>query len=417
MLVASIFAQSPIGKASTSPCLFNKTHCSCRNVDNPGLCLRHQNDSMCLVDKCSDTGFTCDCNGTETCAFTDCNAWITTNVMKSSFGLGKTVTCELSAIKCLRRVSEIPVENPSKEPVEYRMVQFGPRIEQNMVNMSAFKTTKFIVVAGDRVVADFEDIEKAKAELSKYPKGARSPSRAVFEVIDGVVGSDPHTVNGENQGAAMASGFNKFWWNWNDINRMKEIADKFVTLDVGRFLSPYGDMHGKWDHALRLHSRWITLRMYNEKGADGKVLCGIYNTYGISDDGLGNMKVSVEINAVGGTVEFIACDDVGECKGSKGKSLTGRHTLVSSLSDGWCIRPLESNGNAVSVKFSNVDGIKGVMLQSPAGQEKMFKFGEGAGMLGQMNSNGLVFNGTTPEIMFNLDGIMVDTSTSSEIGV
>lgn len=90
-------------------------------------------------------------------------------------------------------------------------------------------TTLFIVVANKQVVGMCNDLEQAKAELNNYPKGASSPSRMIAEVKNGVVQGDPHVVGGERQGDGLKAGFNKWWWNWNDINSMVKVAQGYLA--------------------------------------------------------------------------------------------------------------------------------------------------------------------------------------------
>lgn len=67
----------------------------------------------------------------------------------------------------------------------------------------------FIVVAKEKVVGKFKDLCKAKVVLEKYPKGARTPSRTIFEVKNGKVQPNPQTIAGHNQAA-----FNPWYWDW-----------------------------------------------------------------------------------------------------------------------------------------------------------------------------------------------------------
>lgn len=302
-----------------SPCLFNSTHCSCRNVEHPGTCLRHLEGPYCTADQCSGKGFTCDCSGTQVCELTVCKVWISTEEgTATSLRQEQNVGCRLvTSTTCLLQIGEIGAAPPKGEEPDFRMVQFGAGSDTTMFNMSAF-------------------------------------------------------------------------------------------IDEGNFISKSYEMHGKWKNANRLLRRYITLRMYDLDGEDNHMLCAIYNSYGISDDGLGNMKVKVEIKGKSGqSLEWVACDDIGECKENKGSSLQGEHFLVSYLTDGWCVKPLEWNGNVVSVKFSDVHGMRGVMMQSTAGREETFKFGEGYGMTGSVDENKLVHGGSTPEILFDLKGMEV----------
>lgn len=170
------------------------------------------------------------------------------------------------------------------------------------------------------------------------------------------------------------------------------------------------NMHGKWKNAQRLRRRFITMRMYDSETPGPRMLCAIYNTYGVKDDKLGNMKVRTKIYGTSNQrLEWAACDDKGECVGQSGLELAANHGLVSFLSDGWCVKPLESNGNVVTVRFSEVVGMKGVVLQSTAGQDQVFLFSDGKknGMSGRVDKHGLVNHGEVPDIQFNLRGIEV----------
>lgn len=301
------------------PCLFNSTHCSCRHVEDPGNCLRHQVGSYCVVDECSRAGLTCDCSGSKMCERKPCNVWILSeDELLSSLPQGRKVGCRLiTSASCLVHDAKVSVPTPQIEEPDFRMVQFGKASDATMFNMSAF-------------------------------------------------------------------------------------------VDEDNFISKSYEMHGKWKNANRLTPRHITVRMYETDGEDNLMLCAIYNTYGIADDGLGSMGVSVRITGISGQdLEWVSCDDVGECKGERGNILTGRHLLVSYLADGWCIKPLEWNGNVVSVKFTDVYGMKGIMMQSTAGREEIFNFGGRHGVTGSVDTNGLVQGGESPDILFNLQGIKV----------
>eukprot|EP00177_Eucheuma_denticulatum_P004446 GFKZ01008076.1.p1 GENE.GFKZ01008076.1~~GFKZ01008076.1.p1 ORF type:complete len:479 (-),score=47.46 GFKZ01008076.1:964-2400(-) len=384
-------------------CLFNSTHCSCSKTENPGTCLRHVRGDSCLVDKCSAKGFSCDCDGTELCLFSACKAWVSKAGKPSAFlPRGQEVSCYLDpSVQCLRRIGEEEVESLMPERIEYRMVRFGEESEKTMFNMSAFPLTMFLVIVDQAVTGEFSDLSVAKAELYKYPSGATSPSRLVAQVVNGVVMSDPHVVAGEDQGAGLGAGFNKFWSDQNDINRLIKVGQDY--LDQPSFMF---HMHGKWTYPKRLHRRFINLRMYEEAGIKNKILCGIYNTYGVADDGLGAMRAVVTISGASGqTLEWVACDDRGECDGKRGTVLTASHVMLSWLTDGWCVKPLEWNGNVVKVRFSGVNGLRGVVMQSTAGAEEIFRFGEGHGMTGSVDKDGLVRGGTTPEIVFDLKGM------------
>lgn len=83
--------------------------------------------------------------------------------------------------------------------------------------------------------------------------------------------------------------------------------------------------------------------------------------------------------------------------------------LLSWLSDGWVVKPVGWNGNSVKVKFSQVEGMWGVVMQSPAGVERVFNFAGGVGTSSDVDSNGLVRRGSSPDIIFNLRGMKVQS--------
>lgn len=96
-----------------------------------------------------------------------------------------------------------------------------------MCSLLSNRVLAYCVVAGSSAQGPFS-LTHAKSILNKYPRGETPPSRAVFEVRDGVVLQDPHHVGGENQGIALKAGFNRYWTGWDDINRMHAILQKRV---------------------------------------------------------------------------------------------------------------------------------------------------------------------------------------------
>ena len=93
----------------------------------------------------------------------------------------------------------------------------------------------FMIVADGKVVHHSADLEDNKNYLNtKYGKGVNSPSRMIVDVSNGTVSEDPHTVGGQNQGGGVNAGFNKWWWNWNDIHAMTAVAKNYLkTNKVG----------------------------------------------------------------------------------------------------------------------------------------------------------------------------------------
>ena len=182
--------------------------------------------------------------------------------------------------------------------------------------------------------------------------------------------------------------------------------------DIGDTIANNFEMHSKWRNPEQLRSRYITVRRYLlNNGTD--LLCGIHGTYGqgITDDGLGLQNARVTVKGVNGqALEWAACDGAGECGvSSNGNDLEGNFEHDAVFSDGWCIKPLEQNGNAISIVIDQINNMKGIVFQSPGGMEKIYHFAidSALGLTGTVDSNGLVTNGAHPEILFDLSGIAV----------
>lgn len=207
---------------------------------------------------------------------------------------------------CLKRIGKGQTLTLPQEENEYRVVQFGPSLESTMLNMTAFPFTMYLVIVDQAVKGEFADLQSAKAELNKYSTAASSPTCLVAEIINGKVQKDPHTVGGEDQ--SLAPGFNNFWRNKGHITRLIKAGQYHVDQPGFNY-----DMHGKWTHPHSLHARYINMRLYEESRSTWMLLCAVYNTYGISNDRLGKMKVKVVITGMDGqTIEWLVCDDKGE---------------------------------------------------------------------------------------------------------
>ena len=93
---------------------------------------------------------------------------------------------------------------------------------------------KFLVVAGDRVVKEFNDLEKAKERLNRIPVSApilatewKYGSRMIAEVDrHGVLMRDPHFIDMTPQDPSH--GFKKWWSGWENINFMMDICEKYL---------------------------------------------------------------------------------------------------------------------------------------------------------------------------------------------
>lgn len=183
--------------------------------------------------------------------------------------------------------------------------------------------------------------------------------------------------------------------------------------DHNDFIVNKFNMHALWNNSELLRQRFITLRLYRSSRGNAKMICAIFNTYDVKDDRLGNMLVMTNVTAASGQpLRWAACDDPQECNLHTSSSvLTARHSLFSSLTDGWCIKPLEENGHEINVKFYSVHGMKGLVLQAVdrIGKDRAFLFTDTVrmGMPGTIGKNGLVRGGEFPEIKFNLRGIEV----------
>lgn len=177
-------------------------------------------------------------------------------------------------------------------------------------------------------------------------------------------------------------------------------------------------LHGAWPRRDALKARQINMRLYRGDSDPTRMLvCAIINTWGVGNDGLGNYAVESTVTGVDGlTLSFEACDDwsaakgAGECKAPvSGTKLHARHSGIATLSDGWCVGPLDINGDAVSVKFSGVQRLEGINFLGSDGEEEEFTFLESGedGLTGQVDKNGLVQNGVVPEIIIKPSGIPV----------
>lgn len=86
----------------------------------------------------------------------------------------------------------------------------------------------FMVVAGESVLGVYPKLSTAKKILKRFsPRSKRR--RAIFEIRKGKVGKDPRKVGGKkNQAGGLKNGFNKFWWNKNDVKAMYKSAVTYM---------------------------------------------------------------------------------------------------------------------------------------------------------------------------------------------
>ena len=86
------------------------------------------------------------------------------------------------------------------------------------------------------VKGPYSTVQEAKTELKEVAKNGQS--RMIVEVINNVVIEDPTKIDGLDQ--TPANGFEKFWYNWLDINAMNKIAKtvvKYVVQNKGEIKS------------------------------------------------------------------------------------------------------------------------------------------------------------------------------------
>lgn len=179
-------------------------------------------------------------------------------------------------------------------------------------------------------------------------------------------------------------------------------------VDTNDIINLDASMHGRWESYNSLRSRYIHVRMYESSDGSEMFLCSIYNAFHRAGDGLGAAQVRVDIEALDGqTLAWKACDDPEECLGTSGTTLTGFHDFLDDVSDGWCVSPIDRSGNGIRVTYTNVNNMRGVILQSPAFQVK-YDWGNPPdhGLSGTVDANGLSVDGSASFIV-NLRGIPV----------
>lgn len=182
-------------------------------------------------------------------------------------------------------------------------------------------------------------------------------------------------------------------------------------VDTENVISMNNSMHGIWPSYLRLKNRFIHIRVYENQARNETYLCAIYNAYHLPSDGKRSESLDVQIEGLAGqNLAWAACDDLGECRGGPSSTLTATHSFDDNVTDGWCISPLEYNGNAVRVTFSNVEAMLGIELQS-SGSQYEYLWGEPLqhGMTGTVDSDGLSVAGGASFVV-SLGGIPVPDS-------
>ena len=94
----------------------------------------------------------------------------------------------------------------------------------------------FLVVNDKNVVGSYNDIETAKVVLWSINRG----NRLIAEVQSpNGLNRDPHIVGGQNQGAGISAGFNKYWCGWSCINKLMDICASFLENQTGLLTSSF----------------------------------------------------------------------------------------------------------------------------------------------------------------------------------
>ncbi|PXF48268.1 hypothetical protein BWQ96_01957 [Gracilariopsis chorda] len=182
-------------------------------------------------------------------------------------------------------------------------------------------------------------------------------------------------------------------------------------VDTGNQLRIDNSLHDAWPTETRLTNRFIHIRLYENAARNDTYLCAIYNGYTVPPDGRRRGFIDVEIEGLGGqNLSWVACDDSAECTGGPSSTLTAEHTFLDHATDGWCVGPVENNGNAIRVTFSNVEGMLGLELQAP-GFQQTYRWTEPPqyGMAGAVDADGLSVGGSA-SLIVNLAGIPVPLS-------
>lgn len=182
-------------------------------------------------------------------------------------------------------------------------------------------------------------------------------------------------------------------------------------VDTGNVLRTGNIVHNIWPDEAILTNRFIHIRLYENVARTETYLCAILNGYTSPPDGRRLATLDFEIEGLGGqTLSWVVCDDPQECFGGPSSTLNGRHSVTDYVTDGWCVSPVENNGNAIRVTFSNVEGMLGLELQAP-GFQQTYRWTDPPqyGMAGAVDADGLSVGGSASFIV-NLAGIPVPAS-------
>ena len=89
------------------------------------------------------------------------------------------------------------------------------------------KNWKRILGKNPIVLGPYSNLQHAKDVLNSIPE---TSSRCIFEMIDCVIQSDPHKINGIEQ--SSSNGFQKYWAGWTMINAMLAIAKEHINSRI-----------------------------------------------------------------------------------------------------------------------------------------------------------------------------------------
>ncbi len=124
----------------------------------------------------------------------------------------------------------------AEKPVsEYQILPYLGSYEKKLATRSVVnKRGTFIVVANGKTVGSYKSLYAARNMLNSFKVGPR----CIFEVKNGTVLSDPHTIAGYSQSPKF--GFHKSWADWYDIRRMHRIGLLWYAFQNSRISNVKG---------------------------------------------------------------------------------------------------------------------------------------------------------------------------------
>lgn len=194
-----------------------------------------------------------------------------------------------------------------------------------------------------------------------------------------------------------------------DTFNLSQIVD---NIESDNWLRNAPGADGVWRHR-QTERRVITIRVYDNVPGAGeeieRMICAIYNPNTGVQDGMIEIQVSVTVTGESGQqLTWHLCDDSDECSdGYSGNILKATHTTTSEFSDGFCIGPLGSSGDVISIRFTEITGITAVAFEDTSGVVKQYNFtdvGQNGLSAVYVDMNGLAMLGATPLIRFNWQG-------------